>query len=257
MITKLLKNKVLLVLFVSFLGLGIMQAQERTITGKVTDKQIGETLIGVNVTHADDPSKGTVTDIDGNYQITVPDGVTSLSFSYVGYTTQVVEITSDVINVKMQAGEQLEEVVVIGYGSQSAKEVTGAVTSVKEEDFNKGNINDPMQLIQGKVAGLSIAKPGNDPNQSYNIRLRGLSTFGANTEPLIIIDGIQGANLNSVDPDDIASMDVLKDASATSIYGAQGASGVIIITTKKGTYVEGGKQNPFLGNLMCFQQRIT
>ncbi len=242
MITKLLKNKVLLVLFVSFLGLGIMQAQERTITGKVTDKQIGETLIGVNVTHADDPSKGTVTDIDGNYQITIPEGVIALSFSYVGYTTQVIEITADVINVKMQAGEQLEEVVVIGYGSQSAKEVTGAVTSVKAEDFNQGNINDPIQLIQGKVAGLSIAKPGNDPNQSYNIRLRGLSTFGANTEPLIIIDGVQGADLNSVDPDDIASMDVLKDASATSIYGAQGASGVIIITTKKGTYVEDGKQ---------------
>ncbi len=240
MITKLLKNKVLLVLFISFMGLGITQAQDRTITGKVTDKQIGETLIGVNVTHANDPSKGTVTDIDGNYQITIPEGVIALSFSYVGYATQVVEITSDVINVKMQAGEQLEEVVVIGYGSQASKEVTGAVTSVKAEDFNQGNINDPIQLIQGKVAGLSIAKPGNDPNAGYDIRLRGLSTFGSNTEPLIIIDGVQGADLNSVDADDIASMDVLKDASATSIYGSQGASGVIIITTKKGEFSPDG-----------------
>ena len=241
MITNLLKNKVLLILFVSFLGLGNVLAQDRTISGKVTDNQSGETLIGVNVTHANDPSKGTVTDIDGNYQITIPEEVTSLSFSYVGYTTQVVEANSDVINIKMAAGEQLEEVVVIGYGSQSTKEVTSAVVSVKEEDFNKGNISDPIQLIQGKVAGLSIAKPGNDPNQSYNIRIRGLSTFGSNTEPLIIIDGVQGASMNSVDPDDIASMDVLKDASATSIYGTQGASGVIIITTKKGEYSPDGK----------------
>lgn len=241
MIAKLLKNKVLLVMFISILGLGFVQAQERTITGKVTDNQSGETLIGVNVTHANDPSKGTVTDIDGNYHITVPEGVTTLSFSYVGYTSQVLEITSDIINVKMLAGEQLEEVVIIGYGSQSVKEVTSAVTSVKAKDFNQGNISDPIQLIQGKVAGLSIAKPGNDPNGSYNIRLRGLSTFGSNTEPLIIVDGVQGVDINSVDPDDIASMDVLKDASATSIYGTQGASGVIIITTKKGEFVTEGQ----------------
>lgn len=242
MIAKLLKNKVLLVMFISILGLGFVQAQERTITGKVTDNQSGETLIGVNVTHANDPSKGTVTDIDGNYHITVPEGVTALSFSYIGYTSQVLEITSDVINVKMLAGEQLEEIVIIGYGSQSVKEVTSAVTSVKAEDFNQGNITDPIQLIQGKVAGLSIAKPGNDPNASYTIRLRGLSTFGSNTEPLIIIDGVQGADLNSVDPDDIASMDVLKDASATSIYGTLGASGVIIITTKKGEFSPDGQR---------------
>ena len=241
MTTNLLKTKVLLVLFVVFVAMGFAQAQERTISGKVTDKQSGETLIGVNVTYANDPSKGTVTDIDGNYQLVVPEDVTALTFSYVGYSSQTIEITADVINVQMVAGEQLEEVVVIGYGSQSAKEVTSAVTSVKAEDFNQGNINDPVQLIQGKVAGLSIAKPGNDPNSTYNIRLRGLSTFGSNTEPLIIIDGVQGADLNSVDPDDIASMDVLKDASATAIYGTQGASGVIIITTKKGEFVPDGQ----------------
>ncbi len=235
-----LKTSFLMVFLLAMTIMGF--AQERTVTGKVTDASTGETLIGVNVTHANDQSQGTVTDIDGNYQLTIPESVTSLSFSYVGFTTEVVEITSDVINVKLKAGEYLDEVVVVGYGTQSAKEVTSAVTTVKSEDFNKGNISDPIQLIQGKVAGLSISKAGNDPNQGYSIRLRGLSTLGANTEPLIIIDGVQGASLNSVDPDDIASMDVLKDASATSIYGTQGASGVIIITTKKGEYSPEGQQ---------------
>ncbi len=241
MFTKLLKNKGLLVLFINIVFLGNSFAQERTITGSVTDNNSGETLIGVNVTYANDPSKGTVTDMDGKFHLIIDESVKALTFSYVGYTSQTIELTSDIINVKLVAGEQLEEVVVIGYGSQSSKEVTSAVTNVKAEDFNKGNINDPIQLIQGKVAGLSIAKPGNDPNSGYNIRLRGLSTFGSNTEPLIIIDGVQGADLNSVDPDDIASYDVLKDASATAIYGTQGASGVIIITTKKGEYSPGGQ----------------
>ena len=234
-----LKRGYLLVLLFSLASIAF--AQERTITGTVTDAKTGETLIGANIILANDASKGTVTDIDGNFSLTVPETTEALRFSYVGFTTQVITITSNVINVQLLGSAELEEVVVIGYGSQSSKEVTSAVTNVKAEDFNKGNISDPVQLIQGKVAGLSIAKPGNDPNQSYNIRLRGLSTFGANTEPLIIIDGVQGADLNSVDPDDIATMDVLKDASATSIYGTQGASGVIIITTKKGEYLAEGQ----------------
>lgn len=218
-------------------------AQERTISGTVTDAELGETLIGVNITWASDQSKGTVTDIDGKYQITVPDTLSALSFSYVGYTTQVLAITSDVINVWLSAGQELAEVVVVGYATQKAKEVTSAISSVKEEDFNNGNVNDPIQLIQGKVPGLSITKPGSDPNADFNIRLRGLSTFGANTEPLIIIDGVQGASLKSVDPADIASMDVLRDASAAAIYGTRAASGVILITTKKGVLQEGEKSS--------------
>ena len=124
--------------------------------------------------------------------------------------------------------------VVIGYGTQEKKELTSAVTSVKSEDFNRGTVNDPAQLLQGKVAGLNIAKAGNDPNGGYNIRLRGIATFGANTEPLVVIDGIIGGSLNSVDPNDIASIDVLKDGSAAAIYGSRGGSGVILITTKTG-----------------------
>lgn len=215
--------------------------QQRTITGTVTDAETGETLIGVNVTSAYDLSLGTVTNIDGNYTLTVPDTTSTLRFSYVGYSTQVIPVTSNRIDVELIPGEALSEVVVVGYGTQKTREVTSAVASIKEDDFNDGNIQDPLQLIQGKVAGLSIARPGGDPNADFTVRLRGLSTFGTNTEPLIIIDGVQGASLNSVDPQDIASIDVLKDASAAAIYGTRAASGVILITTKKGEYSPGAK----------------
>lgn len=227
-------------LFLIIFGSGVY-AQQRTISGTVTDAETGETLIGVNITTVHDKGLGTITDIDGNYNLTVPDTVSQLVYSYVGYTSLTLAITSDVMDVEMSAGQELQEVVVVGYGTQKIKEVTSAVTSVKSEDFNNGNITDPIQLIQGKVAGLSISRPGGDPNADFTVRLRGLSTFGANTEPLIVIDGVQGADLNSVDPQDIASMDVLRDASAAAIYGTRAASGVILITTKKGQKTQDGK----------------
>jgi TonB-dependent starch-binding outer membrane protein SusC len=236
------------------LGIGFTFAQEKKVSGVVKDSETGETLIGVNVTAATNKSLGTVTDIDGKYTFTVPDTVKALSFSFVGYSTQVIDITGNVINVILAPGEQLSEVVVVGYGTQKTREVTSAVASVKSEDFNRGNISDPIQLIQGKVAGLSIAKPGNDPNQDFTIRLRGLSTFGSNTEPLIVIDGIPGANMKSIDPQDIVSIDVLKDASAAAIYGTRGASGVILITTKKGEFTTEGKQfNVEFGSSLTYE----
>ena len=233
--------KVSLIGLFTFLAVTGVFAQEKKVSGTVKDSETGETLIGVNVTAATNRALGTVTNIDGKYSITVPDTVKALSFSFVGYATQVIDITSNVINVSLSPGQELSEVVVVGYGTQKTREVTSAVASVKSEDFNQGNISDPIQLIQGKVAGLSIAKPGSDPNADFNIRLRGLSTFGSNTEPLIVIDGIPGANMKSIDPTDIVSIDVLKDASAAAIYGTRGASGVILITTKKGEYVPDGK----------------
>ena len=226
-----------------FLAMGMVSAiaQQKTVTGTVKDAETQETLIGVNITASNEPTLGTITDIDGNYKLTVPDSVTELKFSYVGYATQILPITSTVMNVQLSPGKELSEVVVVGYGTQKTREVTSAVSRVTSEDFNSGNISNPVQLIQGKVSGLSIARPGSDPNADFNIRLRGLSTFGANTQPLIIIDGIQGASLKSVDPEDIVSVDVLKDASAAAIYGTRAASGVIIITTKKGQFVPGEK----------------
>jgi TonB-dependent starch-binding outer membrane protein SusC len=209
-------------------------SQSKTVTGKVISEDDGAGIPGANVLEKG-TSNGTVTDATGSYSITTAADAT-LIFSFVGYTSQEVSVgnqsTIDV-NLKLDV-TSLNEVVVIGYGTQEKKELTSAVTSVKSEDFNRGTVNDPAQLLQGKVAGLNIAKAGNDPNGGYNIRLRGIATFGANTEPLVVIDGIIGGSLNSVDPNDIASIDVLKDGSAAAIYGSRGGSGVILITTKTG-----------------------
>jgi len=225
-----------LLFVIALLGLcNFTYAQEtRTITGSVTDAKSGEPLIGANVLIFS-TNTGTVTDFDGNYELNVPADAEILVFSYTGYATKEVPIDGrTTIDVQMSVGEVLDEVVVVGYGTQKTKEVTSAVATIKSEDFNRGNVNDPSQLLQGKVAGLTIARPGGNPNGDFNIRLRGLSTVGANTQPLIIIDGVIGASLNSVDPNDIASIDVLKDGSASAIYGTRGSSGVILITTKRG-----------------------
>lgn len=200
----------------------------------MTSEDDGSGIPGVNILEKG-TSNGTVTDVNGGYSISIGSNST-LVYSFVGYTSQEVEVgnqsTLDIV-LKLDV-TSLSEVVVIGYGTQEKKELTSAVTSVKSEDFNRGTVNDPAQLLQGKVAGLNIAKAGNDPNGGYNIRLRGIASFGANTEPLIVIDGVIGGSLNTVDPNDIASIDVLKDGSAAAIYGSRGGSGVILITTKTG-----------------------
>jgi len=207
---------------------------QRTLTGTITDANGGEALISATVVVAG-TAIGTITDFDGKYSLEVPADATQLEVSYTGYATQTVDIGNlSIVDVALSAGAILDEIVVTGYGTQKSKEVTGSITSVKAEDFNQGNVNDASQLLQGKVAGLVIARPGANPNGGFNIRLRGLSTVGASTEPLIVIDGVLGGDLNSVEPQDIASIDVLKDGSAAAIYGTRGASGVILITTKRG-----------------------
>ncbi len=225
---------------------------QTTISGTITDAETDEPLIGANILIVG-TSTGTVTDYNGDFQLLVPAEAEQLRISYTGYATQTIPVVAGqtTYNLELGAGELLEEVVVIGYGSETQSEVTSAVTSVKEEDFNQGVVNNPTQLVQGKVAGLQIAQPGGDPNANPTIRLRGLSTLGANTEPLIIIDGVIGASLNTVDPSDIASIDVLKDGSAAAIYGTRAGSGVIIVTTKQGRAgdasinyrVQGGVEN--------------
>jgi len=207
---------------------------QRTITGTITDAANGEALISATVVIAG-TAVGTITDFDGKYSLDIPADATQLEVSYTGYATQTVDIGNlSVVDISLSAGAILDEIVVTGYGTQKSKEVTGSIASVKAEDFNQGNVNDATQLLQGKVGGLVIARPGANPNGGFNIRLRGLSTVGASTEPLIVIDGVLGGDLNSVEPQDIASIDVLKDGSAAAIYGTRGASGVILITTKKG-----------------------
>jgi iron complex outermembrane receptor protein len=207
--------------------------QQLEIKGTVTDSN-GTPLPGVSILIAG-TVRGTQTDFNGKYSIQAEVGEIA-EFSFIGMKTERIIIGSEtIINVQLEEDlASLDEIVVIGYGSQTKKEVTGAVTGVKAEDFNKGSIISPAQLLQGKVAGLNIVSPQGNPNGAFNIRLRGLSTLGANTQPLIIIDGIIGVDINSVDPNDIASMDVLKDGGAAAIYGTRGSSGVILITTKTG-----------------------
>src|SRR5258706_4255086 len=207
---------------------------QQAVTGKVLSADDKTSIPGVNIVEKG-TSNGTVTDADGNFKINVGSNAT-LVFSFVGYASHEVPVGSqNEVNVTLVSDVQaLAEVVVVGYGTQEKKEISGSVVSVKAEDFNKGNVSDPAQLLAGKVAGLNISRAGGDPNEGFNIRLRGLSTVGANTGPLIVIDGVIGADLRSVDPNDIASMDVLKDGSAAAIYGTRGSSGVILITTKKG-----------------------
>jgi iron complex outermembrane receptor protein len=207
---------------------------QRTLSGKVTDKNNGEALIGANILVVG-TSAGTVTDFDGSYSLEVPAGATELEFSYTGYTTQRVPLgNATTLDLALSPGQLLDEVVVTGYGTSRAREVTSAIVSVKAKDFNGGNITSAAQLLQGKVPGLSISRPGGDPNQSFAIRLRGLSTLGANSSPLVVIDGAIGGSLDNVDPNDIENITVLKDASAAAIYGTRGAAGVLLITTKKG-----------------------
>lgn len=210
-------------------------AQQNTITGKVTAKSDGSALPGVNIL-VKGTTSGTATAPNGSYTVNVPSMQDTLVFSYIGYKTQIIPVNGrSTINVVLESetyGGQ--ELVVVGYGSQEKKSITSSVTSVSSKDFRSGLVNNPMDLIKGKVAGLSITN-SSDPNQAPTIRLRGLSTLGGNTEPLIVVDGVPGASLSSIDPSDIKSINVLKDASASAIYGTRGASGVIIITTKSGT----------------------
>ena len=217
---------------------GLLVAQS-TVTGTITDAESGDPLIGASVI-VTGTSVGTVADIDGNYSLSVPGNAESLTFSYTGYAEQTIALNGrTVVDVELTSGELLEEVVVVGYGTVTQEEVTSAVTTIDADDFQAGNINDPTQLIQGKVAGLTISRPGGNSNGRSVIRLRGLSSFGGNQSPLIIIDGVVGANLETVDPADIASVNVLKDGSAAAIYGIQASAGVIIITTKQGRSGEG------------------
>lgn len=222
-------------LFAFILMAGFSQnliAQKISVTGTVLDDK-GSPVPAASIL-IKGTSSGTVTDVDGRYSIKASMGEV-LIYSSVSFLSQEVTVTGSAMNIVLtEDANILEQVVVIGYGSLEKRKVTSAITNVDEKDFNKGNVNNPAQLLQGKVAGLSIVAPQGNPNGNFDIRLRGLSTLGANSQPLVIIDGVAGVNLNSVDPNDIASIDVLKDGGAAAIYGTRGSSGVIIITTKNG-----------------------
>lgn len=206
---------------------------QNVVSGIVTDK-FGMPLIGVNVIEKG-TTNGNITDIDGKYFIMVERGKT-LVFSYIGFLSQEIVVRSNSMNVVLKEDTQtLNEVVVVGYGSMTRKDVTSSITSVKSEDLNVGVYSNPAQLLQGKVPGLTITQ-SSDPNASPSVTLRGASTLreGEAMEPYYVVDGVPGVSLSMIAPDDIESIDVLRDASATAIYGSKAANGVIIVTTKRG-----------------------
>lgn len=202
------------------------------VTGTVTDPE-GEPLVGASV-RVQGATIGTFTDIDGNFSLDVADGKT-LYVSYVGYTPKEVPAKGTDLKIVLETNDAvLDEVVVVGYGSLKRKDVTGSITTVQAKDLNVGSYTDPGQLLQGKVPGLVVVQ-NSDPNGGVNsMTLRGASTLNGSTAPLYVVDGIPGVELNLVSPSDIESIDVLRDASATAIYGSKAANGVIVITTKRG-----------------------
>ena len=241
-IQNLAKRSLLLVaLFV--IGCLQLMAQTRTIKGEVTDAQNGEALIGATVM-VEGEKGGTVTDFDGNFSLQVSSSAKKIKVSYIGYIDKILSI-SDNMKVKLESDSKaLADVVVIGYGTARKSDLTGSVATVKSKDFNKGLVSSPEQLINGKVSGVQIMSNSGSASAGSTIRVRGGASLNASNDPLIVLDGVpleQGGIsgnssnfLSMINPSDIESMTVLKDASSTAIYGSRASNGVIIITTKKG-----------------------
>lgn len=257
-----MKNKLLIKLFLLpiFILFGSTVYAQTTVTGTVSEEGVGP-IPGANIV-VKGTSVGTQTDFDGNYTIDVPSSDAVLVFSYIGLKTQEISVNGrSTINVALaEDATQLSEVVVIGYGTTTIKDATGAVAAVTSEDFNQGVIASPEQLIQGKTAGVQISQSSGEPGAGVDIRIRGTGSVRSNNNPLFVVDGVPlggstsaeatdigfGSSsaknpLTFLNPNDIESISILKDASATAIYGSRGANGVVIITTKSGKSGEGGQ----------------
>ena len=212
-----------------------MPQQKTGVSGTILDAGTGEPLIGVSVVVKGNNKKGTVTDMDGHFTLDVPAG-TTLVLSYVGFQSQEVKASTGMA-VKMQEDRNnLEDVVVVGYGTMKKRDLTGSITSLKTDAITSVMAANPLEALQGKSTGVAVftnTQPGAEPT----IRVRGSASINAGTDPLIVVDGfpLVDGNMNDINPADIETMEVLKDASSTAIYGSRGANGVIIITTKKGS----------------------
>ncbi len=237
------KNLKIVLFLVALLTFSMGYSQQKTITGKVTDAESGEPLPGVTIV-VKGTTNGTITNFDGNFNLNAEAGQT-LTFSFIGYTAQEMLVgSSNVIDLEMvQSMENLDEVVVIGYGQVKKQDATGSVAAVSSDDFNMGAITSPQELVVGKIAGVQITNGGGAPGAGSTIRIRGGSSLSASNDPLFVIDGVPVDNdgisgmrnpLNTIHPSDIETFTVLKDASATAIYGSRASNGVILITTKKG-----------------------
>ena len=213
-----------------------MQAQDVTVTGSVTSSDDGIELIGVNV-FVKGTTTGTITDVNGNYSLEVTGGDAILVFSYVGYVVQEVAVGNQTtINIVLEVDvAALEEVVVVGYGTIMKSDVTGSLASVSSENFEMQPLTRLDQALKGRAAGVEVTQTSGAPGAGYKIRIRGANSISGNNQPLYVVDGLVVGDINSINVNDIASMEVLKDASATAIYGSRGANGVVLVSTKSGT----------------------
>ena len=211
-------------------------AQPLNVSGTVTDPT-GEVLIGVSVSVKGDQKIATPTDYEGHYTLAGVPSDGTLVFSYVGFKAVEVAVAGRTrIDVTMhEDSEILDEVVVVGYGSLSRKELSSSIVQVNSADFQKGAMNSPMEMLTGKVAGLNVSSTASaNPNAGADLQVRGATSLSAGNGPLIVIDGVPGGNLTNINANDIASFDILKDGAASAIYGTRGSNGVILVTTKKG-----------------------
>ncbi len=229
------KQELRFLLVTCFLLISLVAFSQRTITGTIYDKDTNEPLIGANVLIKGLLS-GTTTDIDGTFSLEVPDGSDVLEISYTGYASQELALNNATnYTVYLAAGTQLDEVVVIGYGVQRRESVTGSVVSLKGQELTQVQTSNFQDALQGRVAGVDISTTNTRPGAAPQVRIRGVRSLSANNDPLIVLNGIPfSGGLNDINPNDIESVDILKDASATAIYGSRGANGVILITTKTG-----------------------
>ena len=207
---------------------------EKSIKGNIQDDQ-GEVIVGASVT-IKGTFIGTASDVDGNFSLNIPNENDAIIVSFVGYESQEVVIGNQTIfNIILKPDlKQFDEIVVVGYGAVKKRDLTGAMSSVQSQDIVRANPVLAAKALQGQVAGATVTRTDNRPGSGFNITIRGENTINNSTAPLVVIDGLMGGDINNLNPNDIQSMDVLKDASSTAIYGARGANGVIIITTKKG-----------------------
>lgn len=233
--TKSLFDRLLLLLAVVFFALDV--SAQTTISGLVKD-ETGEGIIGASIMEKG-TSNGTVTDFDGNFKLQCKPGAT-LTITYIGYTPQEVKAQDGMEVMLSEDVAQLNEVVVVGYGSMAKKEISSSVVQVSREQFNQGAASDAMALIAGKVTGLNVAATADaNPNAMTDIQVRGAGSLTASNGPLIVIDGIAGGDLRNIATQDVESITVLKDAGSAAIYGTRGANGVILVTTKKGSGTQG------------------
>ena len=219
-----------------FLLVSWCYAQQRTIRGTVSDATTKEPLMSASVV-IKGTSKGVSTDMNGKYTIEVSVGQT-LEVSFMGYVTQNVKVTANTpspLNIALaEEQRKLDEVVVVGYGVTKVRDLAGAITSIKTNDVKAGVVADMSQMLKGRASGVQVRQNSLEPGGNVSIRVRGASSVSADNEPLYVIDGFQTDNMSQISIDDIESIEILKDASTTAIYGARGANGGILITTKKG-----------------------